>query len=50
MGQLNEKYHLKHKDPPLDDMMADFQASYKQIISVIERVPEEEMLKPGVYA
>jgi hypothetical protein len=50
MGQLNENYRRKHKDRSLDDVLVDFQASYKQITSVIERVPEEEMLKPGVYA
>jgi hypothetical protein len=49
MGQLNEKYRLKHKDHPLDEVLADFHASYQQILNVIEKVPEEEMLRLNVY-
>lgn len=50
MGQLNEKYRLKHKDRPLDQVLADFQASYQQILHLIEKIPEEEMLGMNVYA
>lgn len=49
MGQLNEKYRLKHKDRPLDEVLTDFHASYQQILSVIEKIPEEEMLTLHVY-
>jgi hypothetical protein len=49
MGQLNEKYRLKHKDRPLDEVMADFYTSYQQVLSVIEKVTEEEMLTLNVY-
>ena len=49
MGQLNEKYRLKHKDRPLDEVMSDFHASYQQILCVIEKIPEEEMLALKVY-
>ena len=50
MGQLNEKYRLKHKNRPLDKVMSDFHASYQQILSMIEAIPEEEMLTLKVYA
>ncbi len=49
MGQLNEKYRLRHKDRPLDGVMLDFHASYQQILCVIEKIPEEEMLALHVY-
>jgi hypothetical protein len=49
MGILNEKYRLMHKDRPLNQVMADFSASYQQIVKVIEKIPEEEMLTIGVY-
>ncbi len=49
MGELNEKYRRKHKDRSLDQVMADFHASYQQIMSMIEKIPEEEMLALNVY-
>ena len=49
MGILNEKYRLMHKDKPLDVVMADFSASFEQILKIIEKIPEEEMLRTGVY-
>ena len=50
MGKLNEKYRLKYKDRLLNEVMADFHASYQQILSVIEKIPEEEMLRLNVYS
>jgi hypothetical protein len=49
MGILNEKYRLMHKDKPLDVVMEDFSASFEQILKFIEKIPEEEMLRTGVY-
>jgi len=49
MGLLNEKYRLKHKDRPLETVLADFHSSYKQIMGVIEQVTEAEMLTIGAY-
>ena len=49
MGQLNEKYRLMHKNRPLDEVVSDFHASYQQILWVIEKIPEEEMLALDVY-
>ena len=50
MGQLNEKYRQKYIDRPLNDVLVDFQASYGQILGMIEKIPEEEMLTLGVYS
>ena len=49
MGVLNERYRQKCKDRPLDEVLADFQHSYRKILEVIEKIPEEEMLTLGVY-
>jgi hypothetical protein len=49
MGLLNEKYRLKHQHRLLDEVVADFHTSYQQILSVIEKVPEEEMFTLNVY-
>ena len=49
MGLLNEKYRLMNKDKPLKDVMADFSTSFEQILKIIEKIPEEEMLATGVY-
>jgi hypothetical protein len=50
MGQLNEKYRLKHKDRRLADVITDFHASYQQILQLIQEIPEEEMLTPHIYS
>ncbi len=49
MGQLNEIYRQKNKDRSLDAVMADFHASYKHILHVVQGIPEEEILGMGVY-
>jgi hypothetical protein len=49
MGVLNENYRLKSKDRPLDEVISDFHDSYQQILSIIERIPEEEMLAMNRY-
>jgi len=50
MGELNEKYRQKYKERPLDDVLVDFNASYEQILDMIEKIPEEEMLTLGIYS
>jgi hypothetical protein len=49
MGVLNERYRQKCKDRPLDEVLVDFHHSYQMILDVIEKIPEEEMLTPGIY-
>jgi hypothetical protein len=49
MGLLNETYRQKHKDLPLNGVLTEFRLSYQQILDVIEKIPESEMLMPGVY-
>ena len=50
MGLLNEKYRQRYKDRPLEEVLEDFHTSYQQIMEIIKMIPEEEMLKRGVYA
>ena len=49
MGLLNEKYRQKFIDRRLSDVMADFHTSYKEILKVVEKISEEEMLTVGFY-
>jgi hypothetical protein len=49
MGKLNESYRLRQKDRPLVEVLADFNSSYQQILQVIEKIPEDEMLTTGLY-
>lgn len=49
MGQLNELFRQKNKERPLHAVLADFHSSYKQILSIVESIPESEMLTLGVY-
>jgi hypothetical protein len=50
MGKLNELYRQKNEERPLVDVLSDFHTSYKQILDVIEEIPEPEMLAIGMYA
>ena len=47
---LNQKYYELHKDQPLEEVKAQFQASFQQIKALVEAMPEAELLTPGYYA
>ncbi len=49
MGQLNEKYRLKHLARPLEQVLADFHASYRQIMHIVVGLPEDELLSLHLY-
>ena len=49
LNLLNEKYRLKHKDRQLETVLADFHASYKLVMSIVEAIPEAEMLAVGCF-
>jgi hypothetical protein len=49
MGLLNERYRQKYKHRPVNEVMEDFYNSYRQILNVIEKIPEAEMLTNGLY-
>jgi hypothetical protein len=49
MGKLNEVYRQKYNYRPLTAVLADFHTSYKQIMNMIDEIPEAEMLALGKY-
>ncbi len=49
MGVVNEIYRQKHKNRLLADVLEGFQSSYRQIMGMVEKMPEAEMLTLGLY-
>jgi hypothetical protein len=47
---LNRQGFERHQDRPLDDVLADFHASYRQILALVEGMTAEEIFTPGTYA
>jgi hypothetical protein len=50
MGLLNEIYRQDQINRPLTEVLADFEASYQQIMVVVDSTPEAEMVCIGLYA
>jgi hypothetical protein len=50
MGELNEKYRLLNISRPLDEVQAAFNLSFRQIILLVEKIPESEMLALHIYS
>ncbi len=50
MGELNELHRQKHIDRLLEDVLEDFQSSYTQIMQIVEKIPEAEMLAVNLYS
>jgi hypothetical protein len=46
----NQRVYERHRDRPLDDVLAYFRATHGQFMAMVESMPEEEMLAPGRYA
>ena len=49
MGLLNQIYRQNQLYRPLEDVLLDFNSSYKQIMEIVEKIPEAEMLASGLY-
>ena len=50
IGQLNRVIWRKHHDRPLDDVVGEFNASYRQILALVKRLSARELLDPGCFA
>lgn len=50
MHALNQHIYAQNQPRPLEDILADFHASYRQILSVIEAIPEADMFTPGRFS
>ena len=47
---LNQMIYEKHKERPLDDVLAQFASSHQEILGVIEGLSNEELFTAGRYA
>lgn len=47
--ELNQRIYEKHRDRPLEDIQAEFEASHHEILGVIKAVPEADLLEKGRY-
>ena len=46
---LNQLIYEKNQWRSLEDILAEFQASYQEIVTVVESIPEEDMLVHGRF-
>lgn len=50
MDSINERIFAQNKDRSLQDVLAEFHASFRQVMKVIEAIPEEDMFTKGRFA
>jgi hypothetical protein len=50
LAELNRQVYERHRDRPLEDVLADFRDSYAQILALVEGMSEQEILEAGHYA
>jgi hypothetical protein len=49
LDRLNRQIYEQNRKRDLADVLADFHASYAQVLAVIESMPEDEIFAPGRY-
>ena len=50
LPRLNQQGFERHRNEPLQTVLENFQASYQQILELVESIPETEMFTVGTYA
>jgi hypothetical protein len=50
LGAINQKIFEENLSRDLNDVLADFSATYKQVISTVESIPEEDIFARGKFA
>jgi hypothetical protein len=45
---LNDKIYREHKDDPAEAVMVHFEQSYRQILDLLNSIPEEDLFVPGL--
>jgi hypothetical protein len=50
LGRLNQQVFEKHRQRKLDDVLAEFDASYRRTLATVQAMPEDEMFQVGRYA
>ena len=48
--EFNQRIYARHKDQPLEDVLAYFHETHRQFMAMVEAMPEDELLRPGRYA
>ena len=54
MGQktidtLNQQIYEKNQGRSLDDILAEFRSSYRELVTILEAIPEEDMFVHGRF-
>lgn len=49
LPQLNQRIYEQHRDRSLEDVLADFHASHRQMLTAIDEMSAEEIFTPGYY-
>jgi hypothetical protein len=49
IDELNQEIYEKHRDRALEEIRAEFSASYRQMLAAVEEIPEEDMFARGRY-
>jgi uncharacterized protein (TIGR03083 family) len=50
LDELNRQVYEAHRDRPLDEVRAQFAASYAELLAAVESMSPEEIIEPGHYA
>jgi hypothetical protein len=50
LPKLNRIGYEKHKDESLKEVLAQFQASYQEVLALVQGMTDEEIFEPGLYA
>jgi len=48
--EFNQRIYARHRDQPLEEVLAYFHDTHRQFMEMVEAMPEDEMLAPGRYA
>jgi hypothetical protein len=49
LPELNRQGYERHKNESLEEVMEQFEASYRQILSLVQGMSEREIFEPGVH-
>ena len=47
---LNAQFYRENKSLPLEDVLADFRNTYQHILSIVQVMPEEDLLNPHRFS
>jgi len=50
LDALNAQFYIENKSLPLDEVLADFRNTYQHILSIVQAMPEEDLLNPHRFS